>query len=116
MAWLRADDSLYENETTQVTNVSVSGASDLDYLDIAEVKISVEGDQVLFDVGETDDLVSDYVQDVKPLLSQRTSVDVLYESGAIEKLPVTWNTLDYESYYYNSDHLIDKSEDLDFLR
>lgn len=112
MAWLRADDSLYENETTQVTNVSVSGASDLDYLDIAEVKISAEGDQVLFDVGETDDLVSDYVQDVKTLLSQRTSIDVLYESGAIEKLPVTWNTLDYESYYYNSDHLIDESKDV----
>lgn len=112
MAWLRADDSLYENETTHVTDVSVSGASDMDYLDIAEVKISAEGDQVLFDVGETDDLVSDYVQDVKPLLSQVTSIDVLYESGTIEKLPVTWNTLDYESYYYNSDHLIDKSEDV----
>ncbi|MBQ7196841.1 MAG: hypothetical protein IJS40_05475 [Synergistaceae bacterium] len=112
MAWLRADDSLYESETTQVAAVSVAEFSDLDYLNVAEVKISAEGDQVLLDVGEVDDLVSDYVKDinVKTLLSQRTSVDVLYESGAIEKLPVTWKESDYESYYYNSDSLIDDEE------
>lgn len=45
------------------------------------------------------------------MLSQRTSVDVLYESGAVEKLPVTWNTSSYKSSYLNTDYIFDEDKE-----
>lgn len=151
MAWVRVQDSFYDNETSQVRasseeyllstanlraktasnndireavsreyslttanmragaaiNNNVRKAANEEYL--ANVRPSAEGEQVLFDLGEIDDIVSDHVQDVEALLSTRTSVMVEYESGAVEELPITWNTEDYASYYYNK-HVHENSE------
>lgn len=102
MAWLRAQDSLYANETGKVSASYVMPASEVGYSAKASaMKVSATGEQILSDVVAPENINSEYVEDPLPLLNTRTSATATYVSGAVEEVPVTWDTTNFESYYLN---------------
>ena len=102
MAWLRAQDSLYANETGKVSASYVMPASEVGYSAKASaMKVSATGEQILSDVVAPENINSEYVEDPLPLLNTRTSATAVYVSGAVDELPVTWDTTNFESYYLN---------------
>ena len=101
MAWVRGQDSWYNNETTKVSALYVMPAGENYAVKTSAVKVSTVEEKILVDVGELDDIISKHVQDPLALLATRTSVDVEYADGSVEKRPVKWDETNFDSYYLN---------------
>lgn len=102
MAWVRGQDSFYATETSAVPASYVMPASEVVYsAKNSAVRNSAAGEQILVDVEELDDIISENVQAPLALLNTKTSIAVEYASGIVEEVPVTWDIANFESYYLN---------------
>ncbi len=102
MAWLRAMDSFYEGETEIVTRAA-SGIVSSEFF--AADSGDTEG-RVLAGAVPVGDITADYGTDYIAILPAKTYIE--YTNGKIEEAAITWDTVNYERYYYN-----ENEEDID---
>ena len=97
MAWLRAQDSFYADETERVTRAGSSSvwASE----DLSDDVRSEE--RVLAGCVPVDDITAAHGADYISLLPTKTYIE--YTNGEVEEASITWDTVNYLRSYYNED-------------
>ena len=101
VAWLRAMDTFYANETGEVTRLQGTE-------DESDTTSDDKGARELAGTMPVDDVITEHGADYISLLPKTTYVE--YTNGDIEEAGITWDTANYERYYYNDDDIDDKGE------